>query len=116
MGFALHALQDARISGDSEAEHRSWKLFAMLPMMLLRRNAGEKRIPKDALYKRFDDFARGDWDFLIDDISHSIVVGGSRANICHVGGWLSNKYLSFLWLASKYLSFWWLACKYLSFW
>ena len=48
------------------AETRAWKLFAVVPIMLLSRPGGIGRIGRDELASRADQFARGDWWELID--------------------------------------------------
>ena len=57
---------------DSRAKERAWKLFGLVPVMLLHRPRGTGSIGKDELVSRADDFVRGRWiDLLenIDDIS-----------------------------------------------
>ena len=49
-----------RHSRDVVAEARAWKLFAVVPIMLLSRPRGIGRIGRDELASRADQFARGD--------------------------------------------------------
>ena len=48
-------------AGDDVKEIRSWKMFCLLPFMLLRRPAGQGRVGKAELCRRFDQFSEGQW-------------------------------------------------------
>ena len=48
-------------------ECRAWKLFLLLPFMLLRRPLGRGRIGKSELTRRFDSFGAGRWDELLKE-------------------------------------------------
>ena len=52
--------------GEELAEERAWKLFALVPMMLLHRVQGTGRVGRDELAARGDLFTRGRWRELID--------------------------------------------------
>ena len=69
----------ARAEGHEADELRAWKLFALLPSMLLHRARDEKRVARDALIKRCDDFSNGDWAGLHEDALSDVVHDGSRA-------------------------------------
>ena len=47
------------------AETRAWKLFGLIPMMLLHRPRGSRSVGRDELCKRADEVARGHWMELI---------------------------------------------------
>ena len=54
-------------AGDDVKETRSWKMFCLLPFMLLRRPAGEGRVGKAELCRRFDLFSEGQWKRLYEE-------------------------------------------------
>ena len=45
---------------------RAWKLWLLLPRMLLHRPGGATRVPKPALRARFQQFFRGEWPALLE--------------------------------------------------
>ena len=45
-------------------QERGWKLFLLIPRLLLHRPPRGGLLPKSKLVQRFDDFARGDWEKL----------------------------------------------------
>ena len=53
------------------AETRAWKLFGLIPMMLLHRPRGSGSVGRDELCKRADEFARGHWMELIQSARNS---------------------------------------------
>ena len=63
--FVLEARQKARAGGDVEAETNAWKLFGLLPTLLLRKEPGEKQVPRRELERRFDLFAEGRFKSLL---------------------------------------------------
>ena len=65
MGVALRERFRAKQAGDVEAEIRAWKLFALVPMMLLHRPRGAGSIGRAELSHRAVDFANGRWNDLI---------------------------------------------------
>ena len=52
--------------GDELAEERTWKLFALVPMMFLHRAQGTGGVGRDELASRDDLFTKGRWRELID--------------------------------------------------
>ena len=56
---------------DRQGEVRGWKLFCMLPVMLLRRDPGGK-VTKEELCHRFDLFASGEWATLWQEATAAI--------------------------------------------
>ncbi|CAK0790564.1 unnamed protein product, partial [Prorocentrum cordatum] len=52
---------------DETGAARGWKLFLLLPRLLLRREAGQQRIPKEHLLERFTRFEAGDWAQLLTE-------------------------------------------------
>ena len=65
MGVALRERFRAKQAGDVDAETRAWKLFALVPMMLLHRPRGAGLIGRTELSQRAVDFANGRWNDLI---------------------------------------------------
>ena len=63
---ALRERQRARLVQDSQAEERAWKLFGLVPVMLLHRPRGTGSVGKDELMSRADNFARGRWSELLN--------------------------------------------------
>ena len=53
------------VAHDVLTETRGWKLFILLPNMLLRRPSGFAKVGKDELCRRFDKFVAGEWVDLI---------------------------------------------------
>ena len=53
-------------------EERSWKLFCLLPFLLLYRPENKPRVTKEDLCRRFDLFGAGTWDTLFDEAVASI--------------------------------------------
>ena len=51
--------------GDAQAETRGWKLFALIPMMLLHRPHGSKAVGREELVRRAEEFSRGRWTDLV---------------------------------------------------
>ncbi|CAK0891748.1 unnamed protein product, partial [Prorocentrum cordatum] len=52
---------------DETGAARGWKLFLLLPRLLLWREAGQQRIPKEQLLERFTRFEAGDWAQLLTE-------------------------------------------------
>ena len=50
---------------DEEAELRGWKLFALIPSLLLHRTRASRSVGRDELAQRVGDFSRGRWNHLI---------------------------------------------------
>ena len=73
---ALEALETAAHGNDEVMECRAWKLFLLLPFMLLRRPLGRGRIGKSELTRRFDSSGAGRWDELLKE---------AEAETCHSG-------------------------------
>ena len=69
---ALEARRDAVNAGDELMEERSWKMFCLLPFLLLHRPVNKSTITKEVLYRRFDLFGVGAWDTLVDEAVASI--------------------------------------------
>ena len=55
---------------DAQAVTRGWKLFALIPMMLLHRPQGTKAVGKEELAHRAEEFSRGRWIDLISQAQH----------------------------------------------
>ena len=49
------------LRGPFRDQERGWKLFLMIPRMLLHRGPGGGGIPRNKLIARFEAFARGEW-------------------------------------------------------
>ena len=65
---ALRERYRAKGAQDSRAEERAWKLFGLVPVMLLHRPRGTGSVGKDELVSRADDFVRGRWTNLLENI------------------------------------------------
>ena len=65
MRFALLEAQRAREQHDEVGSTRAWKLFLLLPRLLLYRPHRGGLIPKGQLQERFADFAAGRWAHLL---------------------------------------------------
>ena len=59
------ALEEATSVQECRQE-RGWKLFILLPRMLLHRQPRGGLIPKEKLVQRFEAFGRGEWATLIE--------------------------------------------------
>ena len=64
MRFALEEAHRAREQRDEMGSTRAWKLFLLLPRLLLHRPLRGGLIPKGQLQERFADFAAGRWAHL----------------------------------------------------
>ena len=60
------------MEGDLIAECRGWKLFALVPVLLLHKPSGTGSIGRDELAKRADDFVAGRWLELLQATSHTV--------------------------------------------
>ena len=70
---ALRERHRTRQAEDTLAEKRAWKLFGLIPMMMLHRPRGAGAVGRDELAQRADDFARGKWTEMLQDASQMIV-------------------------------------------
>ena len=70
MRFALEEADRGREVGDMLVLSRAWKLFLLLPRLLLHRPARGGHVPKSRLHERFADFAAGRWGELLEEIPH----------------------------------------------
>ena len=57
----------AKQEGDVTAEIRGWKLFLLVPMMILHKTSGTSTIGRNELAARVDAFARGRWRELLEE-------------------------------------------------
>ena len=64
-GFALRERFRAKVVADVEAEVRAWKLFCLIPMMLLHKPKGVGSVGRSELAERVNLFQRGSWAQLI---------------------------------------------------
>ena len=69
MRFALEEADRGREVGDMLVLSRAWKLFLLLPCLLLHRPA-RGNVPKSRLQERFADFAAGRWGELLEQSRH----------------------------------------------
>ena len=65
-GAALEERHRAKVGGDEQAESRAWKLFSLIPLMLLHRPRGTGSLGRDELARRVELFAEGRWVELIE--------------------------------------------------
>ena len=68
-GTALRERCRARLAGDVVSESRAWKLFCMVPVMLLHRPRGTGSVGRDELAERIVDFEGGRWIHLLNAAS-----------------------------------------------
>ena len=57
--LALRERHRAHLAGDRVAENRAWKLFGLIPRLLLHRPRGSGSVGRDELCSRADQFAWG---------------------------------------------------------
>ena len=62
---ALRERCRAKLVGDTVAEERAWKVFGLVPAMLLHRPRGCGRVGKEELVERANIFGRGQWRDLL---------------------------------------------------
>ena len=65
LAVALRERSGAKDGGDVVGEERAWKVFGLIPMMLLHRPRGTGSIGREELSKRADDFAHGRFSQLL---------------------------------------------------
>ena len=68
---ALRERLRCKLDGNRSGEDRAWKLFALVPMMLLHRPRHMGSVGRDELAKRVDRFTRGQWSELIAEVRFS---------------------------------------------
>ena len=59
-------LEEVMASDDPTRKERGWKVFSMLPRMLLHRPPGGGHVSRNKLSSRFEAFNRGEWTRLIE--------------------------------------------------
>ena len=64
---ALRERYLAKLRGDEAGQVRGWKLFALVPMMMLHRPQGSGSVGRSELVHRADRFAAGRWAELVHD-------------------------------------------------
>ena len=64
---ALRERHRAKMVQDEQAEIRAWKLFGLVPLMLIHRPSGTGAVGRSELCHRADEFARGHWSKLVTD-------------------------------------------------
>ena len=62
--------QRARQAHDTVGKERAWKLFGLIPMMLLHQTRGSGSLGRDELATRADVFSRGHWIALLQEQAH----------------------------------------------
>ena len=62
--FVLRERCRAKMENDVEGEVRAWKLFGLIPAMLLHRPKGVGSVGRAELVHRFNDFQQGHWEQL----------------------------------------------------
>ena len=65
--IAIREALEARVGGNELKLTRAWKLFLLLPRMLLFRPPRGGKIPKPQLLERFAKFQRGQWSELVEE-------------------------------------------------
>ena len=79
--IALEARSDASLAHDTAKETRAWKLFCLLPFLLLRRPVGNERVCKAELNSRFDCCSEGRFDVLVRELSNVQENGSHRSTV-----------------------------------
>ena len=70
---ALRERFRAKLMGDEEGQIRGWKLFALVPMMLLHRPRGTGSVGRSELVHRADKFAAGRWtELVVEATQHQV--------------------------------------------
>ena len=77
---AFEEAQCARDRNDNHRDTRAWRLFLLLPRMLLSRPHRGGRVPRKQLQERFQKFSAGQWAELIE-ASGSMSMRGSQAAV-----------------------------------
>ena len=65
MRLALEEIELGTAAGDDRRRCQGWKLFFLLPRMLLYKPVGGGLVPKSRLLARFSAFSDGDWEQLL---------------------------------------------------
>ena len=63
--LALEITDKGYEQGDVAKQERGWKLFFLVPRLLLYKRPGELLIPKEELSRRCTAFAKGQWAALL---------------------------------------------------
>ena len=74
----LEEAKAGRREEDGQKRERAWKLFLLLPRMLLHRRPGECFVSKDELLGRFDKFRAGNWLGLLEEAKVAAQPGRPR--------------------------------------
>ena len=61
MRVALTEIDQGRSDGDASRSSRGWKLFLLLPRLLLHKPPRGGQVPKKQLQRRFESFTEGEW-------------------------------------------------------
>ena len=67
LSFALHSINTA---SSEQGQSRAWKLWLLLPRMLLHRPPGVRTLSKDDWHARIDHFQHGQWIHLLSTAHH----------------------------------------------
>ena len=70
----LEVRHEAVNSCDEVTEERAWKAFCLLLFLLFRRPGHGSKVSKEDLRRRFDSFAHGTWEILVDDVVATLAV------------------------------------------
>ena len=65
MRVALTEIDQGRSDGDASRSSRGWKLFLLLPRILLHKLPRSGLVPKKQLHRKFESFSEGDWASLL---------------------------------------------------
>ena len=71
MRVALAEIDQGRSEEDVTRSSRGWKLFLLLPRLLLHKPPRGGLVPKKQLQHRFEVFSQGDWASLLKDMEHA---------------------------------------------
>ena len=73
--MSLEEILKGRVRNDSVKEVRGWKLFFLLPILLLFRPSRGRLVPKARLQERVSTFSAGDWVTLLQTSLEASIKG-----------------------------------------
>ena len=73
--LALEIIDKGYVQGDVVKQERGWKLFFLIPRLLLYKTQGETIIPKEELSRRCVAFTKGEWQDLLEKSDQCVSSG-----------------------------------------
>ena len=74
--IALHERLKRKLEVDPVGEERAWKLFALVPIMILHRPRNTGSVGRSELAQRVEDFVAGRWSELLTEARREVVRSG----------------------------------------